>query len=288
VIEFVALLRPHQYIKNLFVLLPAFFAGRITDAGVLVDAILAFVSFSMSASAIYIVNDYFDIDHDREHPTKKNRPLASGAIAPRAGLIAAAVLAVGSALLMAVLSIQALVVLLVYVTMNIAYSARLKHIALIDVCIIAVGFVLRLFVGSFVTDTPLSSWIVMMTFLLALFLALGKRRSDTLIFLSTGQRVREVIDGYNLQLVDTAMAIMSSVVIVAYLLYTKSEEVMERLHNEYLYLTTGYVILGILRYLQVTLVQEASGSPTRIVLKDRFLQFTLLAWGVSFAWIIYA
>lgn len=285
--DFVALLRPHQYIKNVFVLMPAFFAGQMTDPGVFLSAFAAFVAFSMSASACYVLNDWVDIEQDRLHPTKKNRPLASGAISPRRGLQMAGVLVVVGASAMATLSLPALGVLAAYLVMNAAYSWRLKHVAIVDVATIAVGFVMRLFVGSIVTGTPLSSWIVIMTFLLALFLALAKRRDDVLIYLKTGQKTRQSIDGYNLQLVDMAMAIMSSVVIVAYLLYTTSEPVIARLQSEHLYFTTVFVIIGVLRYLQVTLVQLQSGSPTRIVLKDHFLQLTILAWLLSFVWIIY-
>ena len=126
-----------------------------------------------------------------------------------------------------------------------------------------------------------------MTFLLALFMALAKRRDDVLIYLDTGRKMRNVVDGYNLQFLDTAMGIMASVVIVAYVIYTTSTEVVARVHSEYLYLTALFVIIGIMRYLQIALVVKDSGSPTRIVLKDRFMQLTILGWGLTFAWILY-
>lgn len=188
---------------------------------------------------------------------------------------------------MAILSLQALLILCAYIILNIAYSFHFKHVAIIDITMIATGFVLRLFVGASVTETPLSMWIVIMTFLLALFMALAKRRDDVLIFMNTGKKMRKVIDGYNLQLIDGAMIMMGSVVIMAYFLYTTSAPVVERLHSEYLYLTALFVIIGILRYLQIALVMNDSSSPTRIVLKDRLIQITILAWLASFAWIIY-
>ena len=126
-----------------------------------------------------------------------------------------------------------------------------------------------------------------MTFLLALFMALAKRRDDVLIYLDTGKKMRKVIDGYNLQFLDTSMAIMASAVIVVYTIYTTSTEVTERFHSEYLYLTALFVILGILRYLQIAFIHLDSGSPTKIVLKDRFMQVTILVWIISFAWILY-
>ena len=281
------LMRPHQYIKNLFIFFPLFFALKITDTGLLFNAVIAFISFSLTASAIYTLNDYHDIEEDKQHPKKKYRPLASGMINKSQAIIIMSVLFVSGFTLMAILSLEAAGILLTYVLMNIAYSFYLKHIAILDVVIIAIGFVLRLFIGSVVADIPLSMWIVIMTFLLALFMALAKRRDDVLIYLDTGKKMRKVIDGYNLQFLDTAMAIMASVVIVAYTIYTTSAEIVARVHSEYLYLTALFVILGIMRYLQVAFVLKDSGSPTKIVLKDRFMQFTLVGWIVTFAWILY-
>ena len=280
-------MRPHQYIKNLFIFLPLFFALKITETDLLLNAIIAFIAFSLTASAIYILNDYRDIEEDREHPKKRFRPLASGDIGKSQTIVIMVVLAAAGFGLMSTLSLPAVGILATYVVMNIAYSFYLKHIAILDVIIIAIGFVLRLFIGSAVTGIALSHWIVIMTFLLALFMALAKRRDDVLIYLESGKKMRKVIDGYNLQLLDTAMAIMASVVIVAYTIYTTSSEVIKHFHTQYLYLTALFVILGIMRYLQIAFVHLDSGSPTKIVLKDRFMQLTILAWIVSFAGILY-
>ena len=285
--DLIKLMRPHQYIKNFFIFLPLFFALKITDTSLLFNAFIAFIAFSLTASAIYTLNDYHDIEEDRQHPKKKDRPLASGAINKSQAITIMSVLFAAGFTLMTVLSLKAAGILLAYVIMNIAYSFYLKHVAILDVVIIAIGFVLRLFIGSAVTDIPLSMWIVVMTFLLALFMALAKRRDDVLIYLDTGKKMRKVIDGYNLQFLDTAMAIMASVVIVSYTIYTTSPEVVARVHSEYLYLTSLFVILGIMRYLQVAFVLKDSGSPTKIVLKDRFMQLTLIGWVLSFAWILY-
>lgn len=281
------LMRPHQYIKNIFIFLPLFFAARITETPLLISAFIAFIAFSLVASAVYILNDYNDIEDDRQHPKKKGRPLASGAITKSSAIGIMALLFIAGVALMASLSLTATGILLAYVIMNIAYSLHLKHVAILDVTIIAIGFVLRLFVGSAVTDIPLSMWIVIMTFLLALFMALAKRRDDVLIYLDTGKKMRKVIDGYNLQFLDAAMAIMASVVIVAYTIYTTSSEVIARVQSEYLYLTALFVIMGIMRYLQITYVGQDSGSPTRIVLKDRFMHLILLGWIATFGWVLY-
>lgn len=280
-------MRPHQYIKNIFIILPLFFALKITDTGLLISAFLAFISFSITSSAVYILNDFLDIEADKQHPKKKSRPLASGAINKIQAIVLMFILFILGVGLLLSQSLTATYILLAYIIMNIAYSFYLKHIAILDVNIIAIGFVLRLFVGATVTNISLSMWIVIMTFLLALFLALAKRRDDVLIYLDTGKQMRSVINGYNLRFLDGAMMILASVVIVAYTLYTTSSEIIERVQNQYLYLTSFFVILGILRYLQITFVEENSGSPTRIVLKDKFIQLTLLSWIIAFAWIIY-
>ena len=281
------LIRPHQYVKNLAIFLPAFFAIEILDFKLILNAFVAFVAFSLSASSIYILNDYFDIQSDRLHPKKKNRPLATGKISLKSAFILMTILFFAGGTLMSILSLKATIFLGIYILMNIAYSSYLKHIAILDVTIIAIGFVLRLFVGSGATSVPLSQWIVLMTFLLALFMALGKRRDDILEYNNTGQIMRKVIKGYNLGFLDGSMMIMASVVIVAYILYTTSGDIIEQFQSEYVYLTTIFVVLSILRYLQITFVEENSGDPTLIALKDTFLRITILAWIGAFIWIIY-
>ncbi len=283
----IILIRPHQYIKNLFIFLPLFFASRITDTALLISALVAFLAFSLTASAVYVLNDCHDVEDDRQHPKKKNRPLASGDISKAHALTVMVLLFITGTALMASVSFIAMAILLGYVIMNIAYSLYLKHVPILDITIIAIGFVLRLFVGSAATDIPLSMWIVIMTFLLALFLALAKRRDDVLIFLETGKKMRKAIHGYNLQFLDASMGIMASVVIVSYTIYTTSTEVIERVQSDYLYLTALFVIVGVMRYLQVTFVEKNSGSPTRIVLNDRFMQLTLFGWVATFAWVLY-
>ena len=281
------LMRVHQYIKNIFIFLPLFFIGNIANFELVTTAFIAFISFSISASGVYALNDFLDIEYDRKHPKKKFRPLASKEISKNEGRFLIVLFFTVGIVTMSYLSKITLLVLLFYILMNIAYSLRLKHIAIIDVTLIAIGFVLRLFIGALATETPLSKWIVIMTFLLALFLALVKRRDDVIHFLKTGTKMRKVIDGYNIQLIDTAMMVMASVVTVSYLLYTTSPEVIDRIGNDYLYLTSFFVILGILRYMQITFVEENSGSPTTVLLKDPFIILNCVAWVVSYIYILY-
>jgi 4-hydroxybenzoate polyprenyltransferase len=285
--DFLLLIRAKQYIKNLIIFLPLFFSAQLTEPLLFYKTLVAFIAFSLCASGVYIFNDIQDVDFDRKHPEKKNRPIASGAVSVKsATLLMCLVFLVGFSV-MFVLSTGAAIYTGVYVLLNIAYSLYLKHIAILDVNIIAVGFVLRLFVGAEVTHTTLSMWIIIMIFLLALFVALAKRRDDVLVYMDTGNRMRKVVDGYNLNFIDSAMAILASVVVVSYLLYTTSTEIITRLNSEYIYLTTFFVILGVLRYLQITFVEKLSGDPVTIFLNDRFLKFTMLGWVLVFLEILY-
>lgn len=278
------LLRVHQYIKNLFIFAPLFFSFNFSNQA-FISVSIAFVLFSLIASSIYVLNDLMDIKEDQQHPTKKFRPLASGKVSKSTAKIMIVSLSGFSLITSYIFSPSLFTILLIYFILNILYSLGLKHITIVDIFIIATGFVLRLFAGSSVIDAPLSMWIIIITFLLALFLALAKRRDDVLLA-SKGKEIRKNIDGYNLEFVNASMVLMSGVVLVSYILYTVSESVMEKLGTQYLYLTTFFVLLGIIRYMQITFVEQNSGSPTKIVLKDRFLQLTILGWIVSFIVIV--
>lgn len=284
--EYIKLLRVYQYVKNLFIFLPLFFALKFTDISLLINTFWAFIAYSLAASGVYIFNDYIDQEEDRKHPKKKFRPIASGAVSPTNALILMSLLMATGLLLSFFINPNLMQLIIFYIVLNIAYSVKLKHIAILDVSIIAVGFVLRLYAGSFATGIELSIWIVLITFLLALFLALAKRRDDVLIFLKSGEKMRKSIDGYNLEFLNIAMTIMSTVVIVSYIMYTQSEEIILRVGPD-LYITAFFVILGVLRYLQITLVKEESGNPTKVLLSDRFLQLIILGWISVFGWILY-
>jgi len=286
--EYISLLRPYQYIKNLFLFLPAFFSLQIMDAEVVLRTCIAFVAYCCMASAVYILNDYKDREADREHPVKRLRPLAAGTIKTSTAFILMGSLVVLGFLLSILLGKSVFYLLTAYVFINVLYSFKLKHIAVVDIFIIALGFVIRIAVGAYAAPTtiPYSKWIVLMTFLGALFLALAKRRDDVLLA-AQGQKVRKSIDGYNLEFINGAMIIMASVLIVAYISYTIAPEIQENFGSEFLYLTVAFVILGVLRYLQISFVEERSGNPTKILLTDLFLQITILAWVLSFVILIY-
>jgi len=280
-------MRISQYIKNGFIFLPLFFALELTNLSLVISAVVAFSAFSLASSGVYILNDIQDIREDQKHPQKKHRPLASGEIT-KTQAIGMVVTVWGACLAISLTHSLGLgLVILGYMAMGMAYTYLFKFMPIVDVGVIAVGFVLRLVAGSVSTGISLSMWIVVMTFLLALFLALAKRRDDVLIFLNTGEKMRKSLHGYTLKFLDISMSVMASAVIVAYVLYTISPDVVERTHSEYLYVTALFVVMGVLRYLQITFVDENSGSPTAIVLKDTFMQLTLIGWIISFAAILY-
>lgn len=285
ILNILYLMRFHQYVKNLFIFIPAFFSFKFFDEISIYNSLIAFVAFCLCASAIYIINDIIDAPLDRMHPSKSKRPIASGKIKPVVALFFALTFLVFGILILSCLLPKVILPVAIYILINLLYSFKLKHIAILDIFIIASGFVIRLFVGALAINAPLSEWIIVMTFLLALFLALAKRRDDVILYETSGEKMRKVIDGYNRQFLDIAMAISASIVMIAYILWSISAEVKLRLHSDYLYLTSVFVLAGILRYMQITFVEQKSGNPSKIVLQDKFLQGVILCWFISF-WIL--
>lgn len=285
--KYIRLLRVHQWVKNLFIFIPAFFAGALNDTQTLIPLIQGFFCFGFVASAIYILNDYRDIENDRNHPEKKNRPLASGEIKPMHALWLVILLAPTGIVWSFGLNISFFICLLIYFLANVAYSMGLKNISILDIMIVALGFLLRTISGGYILDIEVSSWLVIMIFLLALFLAFAKRRDDLLLIKSSGGVTRKVSQNYSIEFVNNGLSMISAIIIVSYIMYTLSEDVMERFDFANIYFTSIFVIAGVLRYLQLCLVENDSASPTKIFYSDRFIQFTLLGWLISFYFIIY-
>lgn len=284
------LIRPQQWIKNGFVLIPMFFGGRLLNADDAIASVVTFFAFSFAASAIYCFNDIVDVDADRRHPVKCHRPIASGAVSVPTAYALMAVLALLSALLLFFLPQRASEtagIVAFYFLLNMAYCLWLKRHAIIDVCTVAFGFVLRILAGGMACDVAVSNWLVLMTFLLALFLSFAKRRDDVLRMNETGEPPRRNTIRYNLTFVNQAITVTGTVTLVCYIMYTVSPEVVSRFHAPYLYLTSIFVLVGLLRYMQLTVVDEVSGDPTKILLRDRFTQAIVVAWIMAFLLIIY-
>ncbi|MBP6527120.1 MAG: decaprenyl-phosphate phosphoribosyltransferase [Prevotella sp.] len=284
------LIRPKQWIKNLFVMVPLFFGGALFDFKSLIAGAITFIAYSFAASSIYCFNDIHDVDDDRRHPAKCHRPVASGAVSIFQAYVLMALMILLSMICIIFLpenKFETGGVILFYWVLNIAYCAKLKRYAIVDVCIVAFGFVLRLFAGGFASDILLSKWIVLMTFLITLFMSFAKRRDDVLRMEETGEAPRRNTIRYNLTFINQAITITASVTLVCYIMYTVSPEVIENFHTDYLYLTSVFVLLGLLRYIQLAVVDKESGDPTKIILKDHFTQLIVFAWLVSFIIIIY-
>jgi len=284
------LIRPQQWIKNGFVLIPMFFGGRLLNVDDAIASVVTFFAFSFVASAIYCFNDIIDVEADRRHPIKCHRPIASGAVSVPTAYTLMVILTLLSALLLFFLPQRAgetAGIVAFYFLLNMAYCLWLKRHAIIDVCTVAFGFVLRILAGGMACEVAVSNWLVLMTFLLALFLSFAKRRDDVLRMNETGEPPRRNTIRYNLTFVNQAITVTGTVTLVCYIMYTVSPEVVSRFHAPYLYLTSIFVLVGLLRYMQLTVVDEVSGDPTKILLRDRFTQAIVVAWIMSFLLIIY-
>lgn len=289
--QYIHLLRPLQWLKNLFVFAPIFFSSNLLKGEFFWPTLIVFMAFCLVSSSIYCFNDLRDMEADRLHPKKQKRPIASGAVSVKSGYAMMIICTIGAfALLPFSQSVNLpylYLILAIYWLMNIAYCLQLKQYALIDVTIIAIGFVMRVLIGGLTTDIWISHWLVLMTFLVTLFLAFTKRNDDYRIYEQTGLKPRVSITGYNKTFINEATAIIASVTLVCYIMYTMSEEVISRMGTRYVYLTSGWVLAGMLRYLQNMIVFGLSGSPTKSLVKDHFIQFCVLGWIASFFVILY-
>lgn len=280
------LIRPRQWVKNAFVAAPLFFSPWAVNPHNVLMVLVAVAVFSLLSSAVYVVNDFFDREADRLHPEKKHRPLASGEVTPAQGVVLAVGLLIAAATLAALLLPRGFLGFAgIYFVLNLLYSTWLKHVAILDVLIVAAGFVLRIDAGASVIDVTPSVWISLATGLLALFLALAKRRDDLVKTLSSTHRAS--LKGYNLRFVDSCLAVTLGALLVCYLMYTTDAETIRRFNSDKLWLTAPFVIAGVMRYLQITLVEERSGSPTDIVVTDKFLAVTIIGWAATIGFLIY-
>ncbi|TPG41654.1 decaprenyl-phosphate phosphoribosyltransferase [Flavobacterium pectinovorum] len=284
--NYLNLIRFDQYLKNLFVFAPLFFGREFLYFDLLLKVFLTFLCFCITSSGIYILNDLFDIEEDKAHPEKSKRPIASGKIKPQLAIYIMVLLIIASLLFSFLLSIHLFFIIASYILLNFLYSKWLKHIAILDINIIALGFVLRLLAGTAVTEIILSIWILLMTYLLALFLGIAKRRTDV-VLAQDGLKIRKNVEGYNLVFIDTILGILSSMIIVCYIFYCISPEVQKHYNSHLLYVSIIFVINGIFRYLKLALVDQSTYSPTKIVLKDRFIQIMILCWILLMSYLLY-
>lgn len=279
-------MRPKQWVKNVFILAALVFDRQLTNWSATLTTLIGVFIFCMLSSAVYLINDVFDKKADQSHPTKKERPIASGRLPTNVAIPVAVLVVVGSLYGAFRLSTSFGVISAVYFVLNLAYSFKLKHIPLIDVMVIAAGFVLRVAAGvSLIQVERFSPWLYICTSLLALFIGLGKRRAEIICLSDNATQHRKVLDGYSLEFLDQLITIVSGTSIVAYSLYTFSAPNLPE--NNTMMLTIPFVLYGLFRYLYLIKVRKSGGAPEDLVLSDRPLQVCILLWGLSVIVIFY-
>lgn len=283
-------LRPKQWVKNLFVLAALVFSKHLLDPAYALRAAVAFATFCALSGAVYTFNDLRDVDSDRKHPLKRRRPIAAGALTERAALHLSFFLAVVALGCTVLLSPMLTLVAAAYLVNNLAYSLYLKRFAYLDVLMIAVGFLMRVLAGGFAIDVPVSTWLLACTALLACFLGFGKRAHE-LSQAEDEQRAanetRAALAGYRLKSLRFTMVVLAIATCAAYALYTRDAKTIEFFHTDQLMWTLPFCILGIARFLYITLWMQVDESPTDVILRDWPFLLNLSAWGSTVVYIIY-
>jgi 4-hydroxybenzoate polyprenyltransferase len=279
-------MRPMQWAKNLFLFAALVFDLKLAQPLPFLHTLTGFVLFCLASSVVYLVNDVADRESDCQHPTKRHRAIAAGIVSPglalgSAGILAAVALAGGFTL-----GVEFGLILCGFLALNLLYSFWLKHVPIIDVFIIAAGFVLRVAAGvSLIHVTRFSPWLYVCMTLLALYIGFGKRRAEMVLVADGPNNTRRVLDGYTISFLDQLIVIVSATTIVAYSLYTFSAENLPKNHT--MMLTIPFVLYGIFRYLYLVHVEDSGGAPEELVLKDRPLMATLMLWGIASIAVLY-
>lgn len=280
-------LRPGQWTKNLLVFAGLLFGRRLLDTGAVLDACAAFAIFCALSGVAYLVNDIADREGDREHPSKASRPIASGALPVPAAVTAAAVLGGGALAGALALSRELAVVAAAYLTLQLLYSGLLKHLVILDVLTIAVGFVLRAAAGAVAVHVEISHWLLVCTILLALFIALAKRRHEIVLLADGGSGHRPILGEYSAHLLDQMIGVVSASTLIVYIFYTISPETQAKFGTVWLGLTIPFPLYGIFRYLYLVHRRDGGGSPADLLLNDYPLLACVALWALAVAVIIY-
>ena len=262
-------MRPHQWVKNLLVFGGLLFSQRLTDPVAVLLSVHAFLLFCFAASSIYLLNDVQDRDEDRRHPEKRLRPIASGEVSSAAAIAAMLVLAFGSLGSAFLINRSFGVLLCLYFAMNVAYTVRLKHVVILDVMLIAFGFVLRAVGGAIAIGQPASSWLILCTMTLALLVGFGKRRNEIAVLQGDAANHRSNLDEYSLPFLDVMMTISAAAAVIMYTLYAAAAAHFRKDHAPMLVLTTPFVIYGIFRYLYLVHRQSGGGDPSKLFVSDK-------------------
>jgi 4-hydroxybenzoate polyprenyltransferase len=279
--------RPGEWIKNTFVFAGLIFGVKLTDPAAFVASLAAFGIFCALAGAVYLINDVSDQERDRQHPSKRERPIASGALSSQTALVTAAVLATAGLVAAWMLGKAFGAVATAYVALLALYSGPLKHIVIIDVLTIAIGFVLRVAAGALAVGVPMSHWLLVCTILLALFLGLSKRRHELILLADGATGHRQILQEYSPYLLDQMIGVVTASTLMAYVFYATSGETAEKFGTSLLGLTIPFPLYGIFRYLYLVHQREGGGSPAELLLNDRPLLACVALWGIAVVVIIY-
>jgi len=279
-------LRAQQWIKNLFVFAPLLFSQNLTNKPLLFLTIRAFVAFCMISSAQYVFNDIRDLDEDRAHPVKRKRPLASGRMTVSAAVALLIGMGIGGILVAATINRAFLLIAASYFVLQVLYTVWLKHVVILDVFIIAAGFLIRVIAGSLAIRVEISSWLLICTILLSLFLALGKRRYELTLLQDAAADHRPILKEYNPYLLDQMISVVTASTFVAYCLYTVSAETVEKFGTKNLIFTVPFVLYGIFRYLYLIHQKKEGGTPEALVIRDKPLLIDIFLWVLAAALIL--
>jgi 4-hydroxybenzoate polyprenyltransferase len=282
-------LRPHQWVKNLFVGAPLVFSRHLLDHEYVLRSAIAVAAFCALSGAVYAFNDVRDVEADRAHPKKKHRPIASGALSERGALISAGILAVGAIVACLILDVWCAVFAATYLVQNVLYSVKLKHVAFVDVSLIASGFILRVLAGATAIDVPASHWVLICTALIALFFGLGKRGHELAWAERTGQvtATRASLSGYRMPVIRIAMIALGGATVVAYVMYTLDHRTVSIFGTNRLFYSAPFVALGVVRFMYIALWYPKDESPTEAMLKDPWFLLDLAAAVATILYIIY-
>lgn len=280
-------LRPKQWTKNFFVFVPLVFSVKLFDVNSLIISLKAFISFCLVSGALYTLNDLCDLKEDQLHPVKKNRPLASGQLTKRSAYVIIAVAAATSLALAFSINLSFLLIILIYVLMQTLYSSWLKHVVIIDIFMVAAGFFLRVIAGALAIKVEISSWLIICTILLALFLSMTKRRHEFLILVDKAREHRPSLKEYNPYLLDQMISVVTASTLIAYCLYTISDDTVRKFGSRNLIFTTPFVLYGIFRYLYLVHQKDQGGTPEEMILRDKPLLINIVLWILAILFILY-
>ncbi len=284
VAQYIKLARPQQWLKNLFILLPLFFSGQLDNLSLLGQSLVVAIGFSLIASSIYILNDCMDYKSDQEHPHKRNRPIASGKITLKSAAKYMATLTTLGLIILMITAPKTILITILYISENIFYTLKGKHIPIVDITCIAIGFCLRVWIGAIACQLQLTPWIVLLTFFLALFLGIHKRIGDTRISLKSKIKITL----YTLPFLKMISGIISSVIIVIYISYTISEDTIIKMGSSTLYISSLFVVMGLMRVNYLSIQSKSSNlDPTHLLIKDAVMKWIVIGWVLSYAAVLY-